>query len=172
MTSRPLPSRLSEKTFRRYEPYIERAVAISPNNLIIPCPADTSVNTFVGRLRDSMVSLDAYSWSTNIDLDRFRHLRTTKQLQVANEIRDGESFIALGGGGISILWDSSATRLSGLMVTVDTIPVAKAIFILVVNKVLEPPVRFINTTLLDDLVNQADALNIPYETVDNDFILV
>jgi hypothetical protein len=75
----PAPQ-LSEATFRTYEPFIHRAVKAWPEETRF-APTDMvneksgrplSPNTFAARMRDSVVSLHRFGWTTYIDIEKFR----------------------------------------------------------------------------------------------------
>lgn len=77
-----LPHNLKQRTFRRFEPLIARAVQNSPEPVFCRPAPGLSMSTFVARLRDSMLSLERFRWTTEIDLEKFVRLYTDKRLQV------------------------------------------------------------------------------------------
>lgn len=67
-----LPSRLTEKAFRRYEDVIHQAVDSYP--ICVAFEPTGSISTFTARLRDAILSLYRYEWSTKIDTVKFRNI--------------------------------------------------------------------------------------------------
>lgn len=72
-----LPSHLSERTFRVYEPALTRAVAAFPSETSFPREnfrmengSLLSINTIVARFRDATVSLKRFRWETTVDCDK------------------------------------------------------------------------------------------------------
>lgn len=63
----PSVYRFSERCFRRYEPYIKRALELFPDSLVIELEV-TAQSTFVLRCRDSIRSLLHNEWETIIDV--------------------------------------------------------------------------------------------------------
>ncbi len=91
-----LPQRLRESSFRRYESVIAKAVKSFPKNVVVN-PKGSPV-TFSYRLRDAMLSLYRYKWSTKtVDMDKFNSLysedRKLRQIHVSHI---GEN-ISIGG---------------------------------------------------------------------------
>lgn len=79
-----LPSRLTEKSFRKYEKDIAKAVKEWPNPVTFK-PTGNSV-VYAARMRDAMLSLFRYKWTTEVDMTLFLTIyhedRTKKQLHV------------------------------------------------------------------------------------------
>jgi hypothetical protein len=65
-----LEHRLSEHTFRRYEPLLEVAVKEFPAETQFFVPADLAPTTFLCRFRDSRVSLIRYNWPSTVDREK------------------------------------------------------------------------------------------------------
>ena len=70
MNSTPsLPYRLSEKAFRKYEPWIMQITLKYPENTQLLC--EDNPNTFCARLRDAMASFAKYKWKSLISFVGF-----------------------------------------------------------------------------------------------------
>lgn len=70
MTQQALPYQLTEESFRKYEPFIKQAVKNAPLETSFSVPDGLSVNTFVARVRDAIVSLKRFRWDTTIDVEK------------------------------------------------------------------------------------------------------
>ena len=66
-----IPNRLSERSFRYYEPVIKQVVDTFPNEVRVK-PVGLSINTYVARLRDAMLSYNTYRWESNINFGLFQ----------------------------------------------------------------------------------------------------
>jgi hypothetical protein len=73
------PAHLSERTFRRFEPYIRKAVASSPTPVTIT-PIGLRPVTFAARMRDAIRSFSIYRWQSDIPLERFLELYERRDL--------------------------------------------------------------------------------------------
>lgn len=87
-----LPFRLRESTFRIYEPYIVAAVKGWPDPVTIN-PAPLRATTVSARLRDAILSLRTFRWSTTIDMEVFDKVES--QIQVTHS----DHSVALGPKG-------------------------------------------------------------------------
>ena len=71
--SKLLPHRMREGQFRRFEKAIKEIVDKFPE--VVPISAGKlSPLTVVGRLRDAMLSLHRYRWSTDVDMHKFEQI--------------------------------------------------------------------------------------------------
>lgn len=76
-----LPHRFTEKSFRRYEGVIKRAVESYPQTITID-PFPLSGTTYSARLRDAKVSLKQNRWPSTVNMERF--LAVYEDLQVSD----------------------------------------------------------------------------------------
>jgi hypothetical protein len=65
MSEAVLPSRLSEKSFRKYEHDIAK-IANSWPSVVILRPTKGSITTYVARLRDAILSLSQHRWPSTL----------------------------------------------------------------------------------------------------------
>ncbi len=68
-----IPSRLTERSFRQYESTISQAIKAFPQ--VVTLYPKGNLNTYVARLRDAMLSLEKYGWTTSIDKEAFKEIR-------------------------------------------------------------------------------------------------
>lgn len=73
---------LREHIFRTYEPLLTVAVSAWPEATSFTVPRDVSPATFVANLRNSIVSVKRFSWSTSIDLPKLLSIETPRQFVV------------------------------------------------------------------------------------------
>ncbi len=92
-----IPSNLSERTFRTYEPFITQGVLAFPKETKFdPNVIGVSGNTFAARMRDSIVSLKRFKWETMVDCQRLWDI--TGQFVIAQD-KDGVWFRGKGQRG-------------------------------------------------------------------------
>lgn len=82
-----LPSRLTEASFRRYEDIIATAVDNYPQETSFSIPEGIAPNTFIARIRDAVLSVKKFAWTTKIDMKKLWELSniTVWSLDAANK---------------------------------------------------------------------------------------
>ena len=84
-----LPHRFRESSFRRYEPFIARAIEAWPNAIKAdPSLFNIAQVTFACRCRDAITSLSNNKWDTTVDMSKFE-----KSTLVVSERVDGTVLI-------------------------------------------------------------------------------
>lgn len=73
---------LREHIFRTYEDLIARAVHAWPEPTSFTVPHDVAPATFVANMRNAVVSVKRYSWSTSIDLPKLLSIENPRQFVV------------------------------------------------------------------------------------------
>lgn len=69
---------LREHIFRAYEDLLARAVSAWPSPTSFTVPPDVAPATFVANLRNAVVSVKRYSWSTSIDLPKLLSIESPR----------------------------------------------------------------------------------------------
>lgn len=95
-TPRSIPSHLSERLFREYEPFIMRAVNAFPTETSFTVPANRSPATFLARFRDAILSVKAFKWQTTIDMDKLWRMSAERTFALRHGELNGTSVIWFG----------------------------------------------------------------------------
>lgn len=95
-TNRNVPSHLSEKIFREYEPFIMRAVNAFPTETSFTVPSNRSPSTFLARFRDSILSVKNFKWQTTIDMDKLWRMSAQRSFALRHGELNGSSVVWFG----------------------------------------------------------------------------
>jgi len=91
-----IPSHLSEKIFREYEPFIMRAVNAFPTETSFTVPSDRSPATFLARFRDAILSVKNFKWQTTIDMDKLWRLSAERKFALRHGVINGSPVVWFG----------------------------------------------------------------------------
>jgi len=69
---------LREHIFRTYEPYLHAAVTAWPDPTWFEVPATIATATFVANLRNAVVSLIRYNWTTVVNLEKLKSIESPR----------------------------------------------------------------------------------------------
>lgn len=91
-----VPSHLSEKLFREYEPFIMRAVNAFPTETSFTVPSGRSPHTFLARFRDAILSVKNFRWSTTIDMDKLWRMSAERKFALRHGVLNGTPVVWFG----------------------------------------------------------------------------
>lgn len=77
-SSSAIAPHLREAVFRAYEPLIEQAVRLWPQESAFDVPTKVASSTFLANFRNAIISLKRYRWSTTIDFAKFSAIETPR----------------------------------------------------------------------------------------------
>lgn len=164
-----LPSRLSETSFRRYEPFIKEVVDIFPRPLqVAPSLMGLAPTTFAARFRDAKNSLALYQWQTDVNLARFM------QIQSEIEASHQGDFVVIGSaetvqqtkpsgsawppGFMKHLNTLNASDSGARVVMHAEVDLIRACALVIHSRVFSGPIDFVDhLSLLPDFLTELEA---------------